>query len=109
MPFVFRAVVSGLTDVWSAIRNSCANRLLPLLESFQLPDLENLFHRLCSICLDQSATWQAKEGAVLGIISILKSFRLDPFKVLAVDQATTTVLLQVSSLSSSIPSFTSLT
>ena len=67
MTFVYQVVVAGLTDVWSAIRTSCATRLYSLLETFRLPDLEILFARLASICGDGAASWQAKEGAVLGI------------------------------------------
>lgn len=95
MASVSRVIVSGLTDVWSAIRNSCASRMVPLLEAFDLSALEILFNLLSSICGDGSASWQAKEGAALGIVSILKAFRLEPIKIFAPDQSQSSLLLQV--------------
>ncbi len=81
MSFVHQAVEAGLTDVWSAIRTSTATRLQSLLgDTFRLPDVEVLFFRLSAICADAETPWQAKEGAVLGIGSILKSFRIEPVK-----------------------------
>lgn len=94
---MIRVIVSGLTDVWSAIRNSCASRMLALLETFDISGLETLFHRLSSICGDSSASWQVKEGAALGIVSIIKSFRLEPIKMFASDQSQPSVPLQVQS------------
>ncbi|XP_028392463.1 uncharacterized protein LOC114517020 [Dendronephthya gigantea] len=67
-------IVTGLTDVWSAIRNACAARLSRIIDSFTIPQLEHLFLELEQICKCKTSSWQAKEGAVMGMTTIIRSF-----------------------------------
>lgn len=69
-------IVAGLTDVWSAIRNACAGRLSRIIDSFTIQQLECLFVELEQICQSKSSSWQAKEGAVMGMTAIIRSFHL---------------------------------
>ena len=99
---ILQLFVTGLTDVWSAIRKGCAKRLADCIAYFTLPELEQLFHKFLEIgtpksrqepgnacapavskcvklCSDREscnseAPWQAQEGAMLGIKAILEGF-----------------------------------
>jgi len=68
-------IVKGVTDVWSAIRKNCATLMSDIVSQWGLEYVEPLFERLAQICLGASATWQAKEGALLGITTIIRKFR----------------------------------
>lgn len=59
-------IVLGLTDVWSAIRNTCVARLSPVLDHLDITQMEVLFTSLIKICQAKDSSWQAKEGAVMG-------------------------------------------
>ncbi|XP_064639855.1 uncharacterized protein LOC135495320 [Lineus longissimus] len=67
-------IISGLTDVWSKIRNSCASRLSPVVERLPVMALESFFTELVQLCLKPDASWQAKEGAMMGVNVIMKRF-----------------------------------
>lgn len=67
-------VVVGLTDVWSATRSSVAAILSDLLPTFALAQLEALSDRLSDICLAADTSWQAKEGALLGMTAVVRLF-----------------------------------
>ena len=69
-------IVTGLTDVWSAIRNACATRLSRIIDSFTIPQLESLFLELEKICKSKSLPWQAREGAIMGVTTIIRSFHV---------------------------------
>ena len=63
-------VVAGLTDVWSAIRKACAQRLHGLERNLKQEQLMQLYASCVTICQrpeGPSATWQAKEGALMGL------------------------------------------
>eukprot|EP01052_Picozoa_sp_SAG31_P023158 SAG31_NODE_1888_length_6987_cov_1.481852_8_plen_163_part_00 len=71
-------VLAGLTDVWSAIRKSCASRLYSVDCNLELEHLVTIFRECVAICrrpLNES--WQAKEGALLTITAILRKFRIE--------------------------------
>ncbi|XP_070575993.1 uncharacterized protein [Ptychodera flava] len=68
-------MVCGLTDIWSAIRNACVARLSPIIEHFKITQIEAFFQDLAKICLNKESTWQAIEGAVMGINSIIRRFQ----------------------------------
>ena len=73
-------VVAGLTDVWSAIRKACAQRLHGLERNLKQEQLMQLYASCVSICQrpeGPSATWQAKEGALMGLTSIVRRFRAE--------------------------------
>ncbi|KAL3860307.1 hypothetical protein ACJMK2_010446 [Sinanodonta woodiana] len=73
-PQIQDLIVMSLTDVWSAIRNACTIRLTGLALSFDLQDVESLFTKLVNICCSESP-WQAKEGAVMGMNSLMNQFQ----------------------------------
>jgi hypothetical protein len=72
-------VVDSVTDIWSAIRKNAAVRLYSVVDLFPMAHVEELFKALVGICVDQgrakASSWQAKEGALLGITAIVKKFR----------------------------------
>ena len=79
--------MTGLSDVWSAIRNTSASQLGHLIDALSLEHGQSLamacaqvrvitelqyFPRItiltvAQVCTDSSATWQAKEGALQGV------------------------------------------
>eukprot|EP00039_Didymoeca_costata_P030236 m.28520 g.28520 ORF g.28520 m.28520 type:complete len:1346 (+) comp8008_c0_seq1:235-4272(+) len=65
----------GLTDVWSAIRKSCAAFLSDLLSSYDVESMEPLFSLLTQTCCAEGTTWQGQEGCLLGIANIVRKFR----------------------------------
>ncbi|XP_078607662.1 uncharacterized protein LOC144879770 isoform X1 [Branchiostoma floridae x Branchiostoma japonicum] len=67
-------LVSGLTDIWSAIRNAVVARLSPVIECFSLVQLEDFFTQLVKVCQDEESSWQKKEGAVMGINAVVRRF-----------------------------------
>ncbi|XP_074644937.1 uncharacterized protein LOC141901529 [Tubulanus polymorphus] len=71
-PRVESLLITGMTDIWSAIRNICASRLGPVVEKLTIPSLQSFFSHLITVCLSSDSTWQAKEGAITGIHYIVK-------------------------------------
>jgi len=69
-------IVSGVTDVWSAIRNATVSRITAFIECFTLEQLEDIFGTFSKICNNHSSTWQAKEGAIMAIAGTLQCFKL---------------------------------
>ena len=72
-----KIIMAGLTDVWSAIRKSCASRLHGVDRNFKLEHLILIFRDCVAICKrPPNKSWQAKEGALLTITSIIRKFRI---------------------------------
>eukprot|EP00002_Diphylleia_rotans_P009508 TRINITY_DN1982_c0_g1_i1.p1 TRINITY_DN1982_c0_g1~~TRINITY_DN1982_c0_g1_i1.p1 ORF type:complete len:1148 (+),score=180.12 TRINITY_DN1982_c0_g1_i1:52-3495(+) len=73
---VKRIMVLGLTDVWSAIRKSCANKIYQIIHRFTFDQLEEITKSLYSISSadGDDVTWQAKEGSLLGLLTIVRRF-----------------------------------
>ncbi|XP_055997933.1 uncharacterized protein LOC125653195 isoform X2 [Ostrea edulis] len=69
-----RLIISAVTDVWSAIRNSCAKNLGPIVSYLPLADQEKIFQELVKLCVSENSPWQAVEGAVMGINSIVQQY-----------------------------------
>ncbi|XP_071824496.1 uncharacterized protein [Apostichopus japonicus] len=67
-------LVCGITDIWSAIRNACIGRLKPIVDRFTLVKLEAFYCTLVKICQNRHSSWQAKEGAIMAVIVILRNF-----------------------------------
>ncbi|EDO30642.1 predicted protein [Nematostella vectensis] len=65
-PIVKSLIVSGITDVWSAIRNTCIARLPQSLDHFSLQQAQEFYTDLIRICQAKESSWQATEGAVMG-------------------------------------------
>jgi len=65
----------GVTDVWSAVRKMCANKLYAVADMFDADQLAELFCDLVSMCSSQEQPWRAKEGALLALNSIIKRFQ----------------------------------
>eukprot|EP00048_Salpingoeca_helianthica_P024157 m.30156 g.30156 ORF g.30156 m.30156 type:complete len:1409 (+) comp9221_c0_seq2:59-4285(+) len=67
-------VCVGCSDVWSAVRSACVARLPTILSSMPLSQLADLYSELFSMCASPASTWQAVDGALQGITSILRLF-----------------------------------
>ena len=72
--------VRSVTDIWSAIRKNTAVRLYSVVDMLPMGHVEALFQGLVTICVapekgPESVSWQAKEGALLGVTAIVKKFR----------------------------------
>jgi len=50
-PLVKDVVVAGITDIWSAIRNTCVAKLSKFLEIFTLPQVEDFYTSLVKVLL----------------------------------------------------------
>eukprot|EP01043_Picozoa_sp_COSAG02_P020762 COSAG02_NODE_1031_length_15073_cov_13.084279_8_plen_862_part_01 len=70
-------IIAGLTDVWSAIRKACAARLLGLEHNLKHPHMMQLYKSCIAICHRSDITWQAREGALMGITAIVRRFRIE--------------------------------
>ncbi|CAH1780021.1 unnamed protein product [Owenia fusiformis] len=68
-------ILIGVTDIWSAIRNATISRLGPIVEYFSLLQLEEFFTDLVKICQNDASNWQSKEGAVMGINTVVRKFQ----------------------------------
>ncbi|XP_031558056.1 uncharacterized protein LOC116294568 isoform X2 [Actinia tenebrosa] len=73
-PLVKALIVSGITDVWSAIRNTCVARLAQILEHFTLHQAHIFYSELIKICHSKESSWQAVEGAVMGMTTLVRRF-----------------------------------
>ncbi|XP_013392533.1 uncharacterized protein LOC106160455 [Lingula anatina] len=74
-------ILLGLTDVWSAIRNACVARLSGIIEHITLDQLQSFFSNLAAICKGEDSSWQAKEGAVMGINIVVRRFQWIGFDI----------------------------
>ena len=72
-----RVLVGGLTDVWSAIRKSCANRLSAVADAFVMDQMKALTDELLALCASADSSWQQVEGSLLGLSAIVKRFRVE--------------------------------
>eukprot|EP00698_Gefionella_okellyi_P019537 TRINITY_DN5998_c0_g1_i1.p1 TRINITY_DN5998_c0_g1~~TRINITY_DN5998_c0_g1_i1.p1 ORF type:complete len:1016 (-),score=196.11 TRINITY_DN5998_c0_g1_i1:2646-5693(-) len=66
-----RIVIDSVTDVWSAIRKSSSQKLAQCVQYLSLEQVRSVFCELVQIC-NESSSWQAQEGAVLGITTLVK-------------------------------------
>ncbi|XP_048576620.1 uncharacterized protein LOC5501449 isoform X2 [Nematostella vectensis] len=73
-PIVKSLIVSGITDVWSAIRNTCIARLPQSLDHFSLQQAQEFYTDLIRICQAKESSWQATEGAVMGMTTLVRRF-----------------------------------
>lgn len=73
-PLVKDVVLAGITDIWSAIRNTCVAKLSKLLELFTMLQVEEFYQSLVKICLGKETSWQAKEGAVMCMTALVCQF-----------------------------------
>ncbi|KAL9974515.1 hypothetical protein ACROYT_G011559 [Oculina patagonica] len=73
-PLVKDVIIAGITDIWSAIRNTCVAKLSRFLELFTLPQVEEFYESLVKMCLGKETSWQAKEGAVMCMTAIVCQF-----------------------------------
>lgn len=73
-PLVKDVVMAGITDIWSAIRNTCVAKLSKFLEIFTLYQVEEFYNGLVKVCLGKETSWQAKEGAVMCMTAIVCQF-----------------------------------
>ncbi|KAK3085980.1 hypothetical protein FSP39_011613 [Pinctada imbricata] len=74
-PHILSLINVALSDVWSAIRSSCAKQLGHIYTSFNSKEQESIFSSLAKSCTCDKSSWQAKEGAIMGINSILHQYR----------------------------------
>ncbi len=44
-------IVSGITDIWSAIRNNCATKMMSFVECFSIPNLKDIFETLLAVSM----------------------------------------------------------
>nr|XP_006825186.1 PREDICTED: uncharacterized protein LOC102802136 [Saccoglossus kowalevskii] len=68
-------MVTGITDIWSAIRNACVARLSPIIEHLKISQMKAFFDALSKICLNKESTWQSVEGAVKALNVIIRRFQ----------------------------------
>ena len=50
-PLVKDVVMAGITDIWSAIRNTCVAKLSKFLDIFTLPQVEEFYTSLVKVML----------------------------------------------------------
>ena len=50
-PLVTDVIMAGITDIWSAIRNTCVAKLSKFLEIFTLPQVEEFYTSLVKVLL----------------------------------------------------------
>nr|XP_022344408.1 uncharacterized protein LOC111137294 isoform X2 [Crassostrea virginica] len=74
IPTIKKLIISALTDVWSAIRNSCAKGLGPIVSHLSLVEQEKIFQELVKLCVSDTSSWQAVEGAIMGINSVIQQY-----------------------------------
>ena len=48
-PLVKDVIIAGITDIWSAIRNTCVAKLSKFLELFTLPQVEEFYGSLVKV------------------------------------------------------------
>ena len=117
--YIQDVITFGITDVWSAIRKACSVGLSAIAEELTLAQLDALFRDFQSICLAEitaqiqlpatvelfsprhrrtssgsslavnKVSWQAKEGAMLGIAIIVRAFDLGPAPIQLTDLSDT--------------------
>ena len=87
-----KIILHGVTDVWSAIRSNSASKLADVTELFNHDQLKDLFLCLVQLCKDVKKPWQAHDGAIRGILMLLRSCKW----------TASTDLIETSDVSSSI-------
>lgn len=71
-------VVASVTDVWSAIRSACTSQLAQLLTEAPPEWTKELFASLAAVAAAPKSSWQQREGALLGLTTIIRKFRWVP-------------------------------
>jgi hypothetical protein len=82
LPTIQKIIVMGLTDVWSATRKACAEKLCGFAAMLSVSQIESLFQCILDAYArtdkqkaeDNKDKWKQKEGCLLGLNSIIKQF-----------------------------------
>ena len=71
-----KALVSALTDVWSATRKACAQRFKSMGQLFTLEQQQGIVHALLDAWEHSHVNdaWKAKEGILLGLTGVIAQF-----------------------------------
>jgi len=69
-----KAVISALTDVWSATRKVCAQRFKAMGQLLTLEHLHGFFRTLLDAWNESEVSWKAKEGILLGLAAVIAQF-----------------------------------
>ena len=65
-PLVKDVVMAGITDIWSAIRNTCVAKLSKFLEIFTLSQVEELYNSLIKVLLSSKGSLYLNSVIYLG-------------------------------------------
>eukprot|EP00736_Rhodelphis_marinus_P010543 Rmarinus@m.29448 len=68
-------VLSGVTDVWSAVRKSCASRVAAMTDTLSLAQMQCVFSKLFEVCEMEGSCWYWVEGALVTITALLRKFQ----------------------------------
>ncbi|XP_046545461.1 uncharacterized protein LOC124255616 [Haliotis rubra] len=77
LPLVNDFILAALTDVWSAIRKVGCNKLGDIIGCLSDVHQEVVWNSLVRVCNDEDTTWQAVDGAMLGITAIVQHLHSD--------------------------------
>jgi hypothetical protein len=71
-----KAIISALTDVWSATRKACAECFKTIGQLLTLQHLQGLFSTFLDAWNDaeDARAWKAKEGILLGLAAVIAQF-----------------------------------
>ncbi|XP_071087709.1 uncharacterized protein [Haliotis cracherodii] len=72
LPLVTEFVLAALTDVWSAIRKVSCKGLGDIIDCLSDVHQETVWNSLVRVCDDEHTSWQAVDGAMLGISAIVQ-------------------------------------
>ncbi|XP_067652391.1 uncharacterized protein [Haliotis asinina] len=76
-PLVKDFILAALTDVWSAIRKVSCKKLGDITDCLSDVHQEMMWNSLIKVCKDEDASWQAVDGAMLGITAIVQHLHSD--------------------------------
>lgn len=68
-------ILKSITDIWSQIRKACIQSLNSLIEEFDEEDVKDLF-LLIQKLYNESDNWKEKEGCIMGMAIIIKSYKV---------------------------------
>ena len=69
-----KAIISSLTDVWSATRKACAQRFKAIGQLLTLEHQQGFFRTLLEAWDSSEDAWKAKEGILLGLAAVIAQF-----------------------------------
>ena len=69
-----KAIISSLTDVWSATRKACAQRFKAIGQLLTLRHQQGFFRTLLEAWNGSEDAWKAKEGILLGLAAVIAQF-----------------------------------